>query len=116
MTHRAGVIRRFPLFVKASTDAVGGGFEDLFAIGRERCSKPCESLRWIARPSRQLRAMQILDRHPPASVALPGGDYAVLRIENWKNYLPHVGTGGLQASLQQVARQVIQKAMHNAKD
>ena len=60
--------------------------------------------------------MQVVDGQPAAGVGVRRGFHAIFAIEHGKHDLADVGARGDQHALTQRLRQVLQEAVHDAKD
>src|SRR5271157_3494532 len=114
--HVAGFGRALPLFIKCPASAAGGGFQKNLTVGRHRGPQRSQCLGHIVRPAGNLRTMQVLDGQPAAGTAVRRTFHSIFAVEFGKDDLADVGARGLQRAVSPLRWQVLQEAVHDAKN
>ena len=116
MLHRLRLLRLLPLLQEAAAGAVGRRLHRQLPLRRKRRHQPVQNLRRIARPPCQFRAVQVRDRQPSPCVAITRRFHQVFAVHLRKNDPPRVSPCPLQGSFPPRLRQMIEEAVHDAKD
>ncbi len=105
-----------PLFVKAPAHALRRRLQDQFSLRRQRRAQSRQRLRRIARPPRQLAAMQILHRQSTPRILLPRRHHKILRIHLRKCNRPRARARSPQRPRAHRIRQALHKPVHDAEN